>query len=261
MRLLAPPPPCRVCRSLWRVPSAVLLAALLSNAGGCGVGEYRERVRARVVDLGTASEFAGLYSPQAMGDKPVSVRVPQAFQRPPLVAGVAIAEEGAAPDDVRVRPGWVELPGLTYTYEEFVADAEGGQIPYYLYLSAENKNQPGFRDPTTRWLSQLRDRAPDQGFAWEDVACDTPEGRSVIWRRVRAVGEQPFYYVDKDGQSRVVKMPGILEVYYRLEGDWSVALAWRVPEAIAGHVGLGKWAPMVAGSVQVRGQADGSGTP
>ncbi len=244
-----------------RVAVAAMSAALLSSILGCGVGEYRSRLEARVGELATASEFVGLYAPQQLGNKPITVRVPQAFTRPPLVAGVEVPEEGAPPDDSRVRPGIVDLPGLTYTYEEFVADAEGGEIPYYLYLSAENTTLPGFRDPTRRWLNQVLDRFPIEELAWEDVDFDTPEGGVVPWRRLQAEGDQTFTYLGKDGERRPVRLPGIFELYYRVEGDWAVTLVWRVPEGIAAHVGLDRWAPIVAGAVDFRGQTAGAGAP
>lgn len=248
-------------RRRGRFAVAVALAVLVPGLLGCGVGEYRGRLQERVGDLATASDFAGLYAPQPLPNKPVAVRVPQSFERPPLVAGVPLAEEDAPPDDARVKPGVVELPGLTYTYEEFVSDAEGGRIAYYLYLSAEDTTQHGFRDPNRRWLSQVNARFPDQQVDWENVACDTPEGRSVIWQRLRAEGEQPFHYVDKDGQTRSVRLPGVFELYYRVEDDWLVAIAWRVPAMIAEHVNLDTQAPLVAGAVEFKGRAEAAGGP
>ncbi len=251
---------CRPVRHRGPATIAAVLPMLLLSIPGCGVGEYRARIASRVEELGKASEFSGLYAAQPLGDKPVSVRVPQMFARQPLVAGAEIAEEGAVPGEGRVEPGLVDLPGLTYTYEEFVADAEGGKIPYYLYLSAEKTTAPGYREPTTRWLNQLKDRLSGDGLTWEDVECDTPTGGIVVWRRLRAEGEQPFYYVDKEGEGRVVKLPGAIEIYYRVDGDWAVALTWRVPEIIAEHVDLDKWAPMVAGTVQIQDDSGGDGT-
>lgn len=252
---------CRPVRQVGPVTIAAVLPVLLLSALGCGVGEYRSRIASRVEELANASEFGGLYATQPLGDKPVSIRVPQMFERQPLVAGAEIAEEGAVPAEARVQPGLIDLPGLTYTYEEFVADAEGGKIPYYLYLSAEKTSAPGYREPTTRWLNQLKDRLSVEGLAWENVECDTPVGGAVVWRHLRAEGEQPFYYVGKEGEGRVVKLPGIIEIYYRVDGDWAVALTWRVPEIIAEHVNLGKWAPMVAGAAQIQEDSGGDSAP
>ncbi|MDY0167410.1 MAG: hypothetical protein RBS80_12755 [Thermoguttaceae bacterium] len=246
----------QICRDgghLRRVAAGIVAAAWVTSIFGCGVGEYRQRIEKQVQELGTTSDAVGLYSAQPLGNKPIAVRVPQSFKRQPLVAGVQVAGEEAPPSDARVQTGLIDIPGLTYTYEEFVADAEGGQIPYYLYLGAADKTQPNFRDPASRWINQLKERFPGQEVAWEDVRCDTSDGQSVAWRRIRVEGDQDFHYVGKDGQGRAVKMPGVFEVYYRVDGNWAVVLAWRVPTSIAQHVDLHKWAPIVAGTVDFKG--------
>lgn len=246
---------------LRHASAAALPAALLASVLGCGAGEYQSRVQARVQEMATGSEFAGLYAAQTLGDRPVSVRVPQVFTSPPLVPGAEVAGEGAPPATERVQPGVVDLPGLTYTYEDFVADAEGGRIPFYLHVGAANTTHRAFRDPTNRWVHQIKSRLPDQDPSWERVECDTPDGRFLVWQRLRAEGEQPFSYVSQDGRRRVVELPGILEIYYRVEGDWAITLVWRVPSSIAPHVGLERWAPMVAGTVSLAGQTEPAGAP
>lgn len=243
------------CLFSWRprrMAAAATLVASLTCLSGCGVGDYRERLDARVNELAKANEFAGLYASQPLGSKPIAVCIPQVFKRQPLVAGVAVAAEGAPPDEVRVKPGVIDLHGLTYTYEEFVADANGGQIPFYLYVGAEDKTQPAFRDRTSDWQKQVQERFPGQSAAWENVECNSPAGLPTTWRRLRVEGDQVFFYKDKDGKAGTVKMPGAFEVYYRSEGDWAIALAWRVPTSIAGHVNAGKWAPLVAGAVSTQ---------
>jgi hypothetical protein len=240
------------CRFFWqprRLAAAATLAASMTWVFGCGVGDYRERLEARVNELATTNEATGLYASQPLGNKPIAVSIPQVFKRPPLVTGVAVAEEGAPPDEVRVKPGVIDLPGLTYTYEEFVTDANGGQIPFYLYVGAEDKTQPAFRDRTSEWQKQVQERFPGQSAAWENVECNSPAEQPTTWRRLRVEGDQEFFYKDKDGKARTVEMPGAFEMYYRSEGDWAVVLAWRVPSSIAGQVNVGKWAPMVAGAV------------
>ena len=240
------------CRFYWqprRLAAAVSLAASVTCVFGCGVGDYRQRLDARVSELATTNEATGLYASQPLGSKPIAVSIPQVFKRQPLVAGAAVAEEGAPPDEARVKPGVIELPGLTYTYEEFVADANGGQIPFYLYVSAEDKTQPAFRDRTSEWQKQVQEQFPGQSAAWENVECNSPAGLPTAWRRLRVEGDQNFFYKDRSGKARTVKMPGLFELYYRAEGDWAIALAWRAPMSIAGHVNVAKWAPMVAGAV------------
>ena len=232
--------------------AAVVLTMHMAWIVGCGVGEYRERIEARVRELAKSKELAGLYTPQQLGDKPVSVQIPQPFTRSPLVADVPVAEEGAPPAAVRVKPGIVDLPGLTYTYEDFVADADGGQIPFYLYVSAENKTEPGYRDRSEEWRQQVQKQFAGQSIAWESVQCQSPSAEATSWQRLRAEGNQSFYYKDKTGQGREVTLPGVFEMYYRTEGNWAIALVWRVPTAVAGHVNLTKWAPLVAGTVSVQ---------
>ena len=91
------------CKSFWhsrRLAASATLVASLVCMLGCGVGDYRERLDARVSELATTNEATGLYASQPLGNKPIAVSIPQVFKRQPLVAGAAVAEEGAPPDEV-----------------------------------------------------------------------------------------------------------------------------------------------------------------
>jgi len=152
-----------------------------------------------------------------------------------------------------ITPLGVDLPGLSQTFEGTIEDEKGGKIPFYLYLAAINKKDtPRGGDNMAGSIgTRFRPLFTGGNFTWQRVQAPTPQGAGLQWQHLRLNANQPFRYVSPDGEVEKVEMPGVLELYYRAEGDWLVTIAWRVPQSITGSVELSRWAPLVAGTVKV----------
>ena len=61
--------------------------------------------------------------------------------------------------------------------------------------------------PLQNVATQLRDELAKKFQSsmtdWMDVSCETPEGQTLQWRKLRVLGKQELYYKDKDGQGAV----------------------------------------------------------
>jgi len=239
-----------------------VLALVALPLTGCGVGEYQQRIEQGVKELSSSSVYQKLNPSTPIGDTPVEIRVPQQFEQAPLVDGAPIPESGEPPEPTRVRPLGLEIPGLRLTYEGHVEDSAGGKIPYYLYVSVADKETHARRkaDLTARLQALFREVLPEARFDWQQVQVPTPQGGGVDWKYTRLDAEQPFRYIGPEGDVRKVEMPGVLDFYHRVEGDWLVTLIWRLPRSIVGSVELDRWAPMVAGTVKVK-SGDAPATP
>ena len=215
---------------------ALLLAAACC---GCGAGEYKKRLNARVQDLGQESPLRRMRAPSEIPDTPVMIRIPEFFEDSPQAQGR------------RAKPP-VDLADLKTTYEGSVTDSDGGKVAYYCYLAATNMSHAGARDPNRALQNQFRELFPEASFQWEDVHCETPDGRAIKWQRIQTVGELEFFYTDKDGKAEQRRMQSAIEVYSRREGDFTVIIVWQVPSHVKEHVGLQEWAPRMAGTVTTK---------
>jgi hypothetical protein len=230
--------------------SLLYFAIFLSVICGCGTGEYERRLENRLSKLRGAAKFNDLYGAQELPGTPVSVRVPQIFKDPPLIEGAQLNGKPVAMD--RVRPKFVSLPGLKLTYELLVEDADGRKLPFYCYVGAIDTTNGKIKDPAAALRKELSTSAPKSLGEWEGFTAETPNGQAIPWRKLRCVGNQEFFSVDKGGQEQSVTVPGVLEVYLHEEGKYLVVVAWRTPVSIESKTELAKWAPLVAGCVSVK---------
>jgi len=125
------------------------------------------------------------------------------------------------------------------------ADAEGKGAS-----RAKDAGQGPRMDATGTVYEAIKTALPEATGPWEDVLCTTPDGGEVIWQRVRATGEQEFYYVTSGGEGPFVKAPGLLELYARTEEDFLVIVAWRMPASIKESSRLDALAPAVPGTIK-----------
>jgi len=265
----------------------LLIIVLVLSAAGCGVGEYEKRMAAGKQELAASSVYNQMTPPVAIGDTPVKIRVPKQIAEP--AAGDADGEdtgdtdtdgstdpsadgeenatgdqppeseqqfagpggEQFAPEEI-IQPLGVAVPGLRLTYEGHVTDSAGGRIPYYLYLAAADKRQRSRRaaDLTTTIGYNLRSKFPEASTVWQPFQATTPDGGGMLWQRLRLEQPQGFRYINAEGDTQVVELPGVLDIYHRAAGDWFVTIAWRVPESIVESVQLSKWAPLVPGTLE-----------
>jgi len=229
------------------LPVATIALLLITLAGGCGTGDYERRLEARIRELRQGSEFSELGAPAEIPGTPLTVRLPQTFPQP-LTEG----EQGKGVDASRRKPPGITLPGPVNTYELFLDDDAGGKFAYYCYLAAYEAKGKDAKDPTRSWKQQLANDLKEPVPNWEQVAAQTADGRAVEWQRLRAIGEQSFYHVDKGGQGTAPKLRGALVLYYRQEAGYNVIIGWRVPLMIEENVQLDRWEKLVAGTLAAK---------
>lgn len=235
--------------------SSVAMVLLLCVCSGCGTAEYEKRLGATKGRLSTESPFELMYQSTAIPGTRVEIRVPQYidaqrrdfFKAAPLVEGSAV--DGKPVDPRRLKPPLAELADVKLTYEGSIEDGDHGWIPYYCYLAVTDLSKRGKKDQTL-WIQQrLRNALPDSTDTWKDVACKSPTGQMLTWKKLRSTGKQEFYYVDPDGNGRFIEIDGLMEFYSRTEGNFLIVIGWRMPESLEALVKLKEWAPRVAGSV------------
>lgn len=239
---------CRRSLPTIHYPLATLLLLALV---GCGTGEYERRLNNRLNQMRKESKFKDLYDWLQLPDMPaVSVRLPLLFKDPPLVEGAQV--DGKVVDLRRVRPEWLILPGLMLTYEGFV-DAAEGKVSYYCYVGAMETHGVEVLDPKSRILREGLDGQQHEALTdWTDFQAQTPVGQTVSWKKLRFVGPQEFFTVDKRGREQFKTMPGVLEIYLHQENGYLIAIAWRMPTSIEQQVDLSKVAAAVAGCARVK---------
>jgi hypothetical protein len=190
---------------------------------------------------------ADMHPPSRLPGTPISVRAPKNLNLSPLAGGT---------DDGRMKPSGVDLEGLKATFEGNIVDAGGGKMPYYCYVYywPDDGSAPGGPNgPDQALHDQLQSKFAASLSSWEDVECETPDGDTKTWKKLRCTGNQEFYYVDASGQEDYQAMDGTMEFYS--SGDvfpgHTVIIGWRMPTIIEPNVALAEWGPTVAGSVVV----------
>jgi len=220
------------------------LLGLLALLVGCGSGEYEERLEANLGQVKKGSSFRGMQAPVSLSGVPVSVRLPEQLDGPPLVKGSGVDERR------RLVPN-ATLPGLRMTAEGFVTDSAGGKISYYGYFGAADLSHPTAGDYDRLIRAAILAVCPDATPSWSRVEGQTPTGAAVEWQRAEATSEQELYYVDASGNADYRSTNGRFEVWTRREGGYLLIMAWRVPTDFLPSTGLDQWLPRVAGTMTV----------
>jgi len=226
------------------------LAGLLVVLVGCGSGEYEKRLEAHVSQVKKGSSFRGMQPATSLPGVPVSVRLPEQLDKPPLV-------EGSGVEDRRRLVPKAMLPGLRMTIEGFAADSAGGKIAYYGYFGAADLSGPIARDYDRLIRSVILAVCPDATPTWSPVEGQTPSGAAVEWQRAEGTSQQEFYYVDASGKADYRLTNGRFEVWTRRDGGYLLIMAWRVPTDFLPSTGLDQWLPRVAGTMAVAAANEG----
>lgn len=238
---------------LMRIPylTTGVLWMLLLGCLGCGTREYESRLNTSITNLRRSSVFIDMHPSADLTGTPVTVKVPNLFNLPPMVKGEPV--DGQEVDQRRLEPPVVTVTGLMLTYEGLLADSAGGKQSYYLYLGVVDTSLLMGKDLPTLMFRQAQ-TAFSGTTPLETVTCDTPDGRSTDWKKLRVSGKQPFYYVAGDGKTDFREMDGVMEFFIRQEGNFIVTIGWRAPASPEGvdYPGLAIWGPRIAGTVALK---------
>ena len=228
----------------------VTAVLLLVVTVGCGEAELERRLQKQVDAMEQGSTFT-----QDMQEASVIPGTSVSVQLPKTIDATLLTDV----DEKRLKPIGVDITGLKLTYEGTIADADEGEQPYYLYvgvidIGALRKGYSGVNDFTRNKLMGTYTGDKGETGSWAVVQCETPAGRLVDWQKLRATGEQDFYYVDKDGNGDFLSMPGTLEVYTSEQNGKVITIAWRMPTSLEQSVAAFRMATKVAGSVVVEAE-------
>jgi len=222
-----------------------LFAAALLFAVGCGTSEYEKRLEAHIEQMKKGSAFDAMQPAVtlAVAEDSVQVRMLPGMER----LGEA--------DGNRASPPGYDMKGRAATYEGFVTDSEDGKIAYYCYLGGEKLN-PQMAEHFEYYIkSKFEKSFPNADPQWQEVNATTATGAAVEWKKIRVDAKQDYYYVDSDGAGRFEPLDGFFEMWVRKEAGVLLKMAWRVPDSIVPNVEIDKWAPRVAGSMRIGGEA------
>jgi hypothetical protein len=210
----------------------LLVATVLLIASGCGTSDYNQLVDRGVATLRSSVKFHGLFGPSTIPGTPYSVRVPVLYTN-------SYNQQSAHPDDGdKINPQRLQAPFMpaslpTKLMFEGTVKEGNRKLPFYCYITAVEA-KPGDADRIASEIATgLKSVSPDQAPVWEPVDADTPTGKAIPWRRIRAEGEQPFM-VKVDDQLEIQKLPGVYEVWLHEDSDQVVMIGWRAPKSIEG---------------------------
>ncbi|MEN6406293.1 MAG: hypothetical protein ABFC77_07470 [Thermoguttaceae bacterium] len=223
--------------AVHRAVVSVLLPCGLAMLIGCGTGEYEKRLAGRDARLKAqaVARFADLGNEQNLASTNVSFRIPKKMTA--LSSG----------DQRRMNAGALPIPDAHQTYEGFVQDSTGGQLPYYCYVGVL---PVPLQQITSQMQTVLTAAKLNGSLNWTDVQAESPDGEVSTWKKLRLQTNQDFYYKTKDGQSQYPNVPGMLEFYLRDAGKSVIFVIWRMPTSIEPNVELARLAPLVNGCVK-----------
>ncbi len=211
----------------------VLLLAFLVSCVGCGSSDYNNVVNRGVARIRAEAKFQGLYAPTPIPETELQIRVPVIFIHS-YTPTSSHPDDGDTINRDRVRPPFLRDDALKLTYESSTPNGAGDKLPYYLYI-AVNDSKPGDMEKLSDLLiGLLKSAVPDVTAQWEEIDADTPEGKAIHWRKLRATVEQDFLVKTNAGQIEKRKLPGIFEIWLHDTGKQLVMLGWRAPSEVEG---------------------------
>lgn len=221
---------------LRRSPRAmvILLAAALV---GCGTGGYDERLQGTLVGYQRIAKFNEFAEPVLLAGGNVSIRPPKKFKKP-----YRYGEPGVETIQ-NISPPFLQLPGATLGYVDTVANQATDQVDFHCYVAVV-ETQPevaGVKKLVEVIQEELVKAFPASNPppAWQQVPvqCETEDGATREWYTITAKGEQLFHQ-SRNGIHEHVKIPGTFELWLHQTADYTVLMAWRVPDSIEGGINL-----------------------
>jgi hypothetical protein len=158
-----------------RASLALLIAAGVLIASGCGTSAWGENFDHRLKQLGVSSKFSVLREPTS--DLTINIRVPQAFNH----AFTALSADPEATDRripwTRFAPPFLpDFPGLKRTFE----GVDGNdQSKFYLYVGEATKASVHGKFPFDFWQKKVR--SFDRSAKWESASVQTPTDSRLPW--------------------------------------------------------------------------------
>jgi hypothetical protein len=218
-------------RMHWRGLGAALAVVLVVVSGGCGGREYDALLGKRLDQLRAGAPFRGLFGPTELPDSPVKLRVPLVFKTS-YVEGSKHPDDGGPIKPDRLQPPFLPLPGFKMCFESTATANAGEKVPFYCYLATLPAKDGDAAKLCTELQEKLQATFKDVPTEWDTIDAQTPEDKAIPWKRLRVVGEQPFYVTTSNNEKSSAKLPGVFEIWVHDAHSQIVIVAWRAPESI-----------------------------
>jgi|GEM_PF-5522929 len=218
----------------WAI-AAMLTAALV----GCGTGGYDERLQGTLVGYQRIAKFNEFAEPVLMAGGNVSIRPPKKFKKP-----YRYGEPGIETLQ-NISPPFLPLPGATLGYVDTAKNKDTDEVDYHCYVAVV-ETQPevaGVKKLVEVIQEELVKAFPASNPppAWQQapVQCETDDGSAQTrdWYTITVKGDQLFHQ-SRNGIHEHVKIPGTFELWLHQTADYTVIMAWRVPDSIEGVINL-----------------------
>jgi hypothetical protein len=199
---------------------------------GCFSGDYARRMDETTKKLSQLGEIASvIYGEASPVNDAAGAATGIRLRLPLIIDGNAKSSTGSDP---AAQPPFVQLPGLSYSYEMQV----GGQ-PAFAYFAAVASGEK-----TAEVFAQEVQAAINTTFSsavWTDSTVKTPDGGSVTVKLLQVTGSQKFDQAVEDGR---------FDLYLVSSASHHVLIGWRAPVASGTSAGFFENAARAMGSVQ-----------
>ncbi len=266
----------------WNCFGVLGLLCCLSLAG-CGTRAYEKKMEASLERYRNETPFRDLLvTPATLSEGRLSLRLPKIFGQENTYA---LDDQTPDPrhsdrplDANRIQPDFLSLPGYLRTYEHFVAANSHDDLPrpVYAYVALLPRSQQtseglkgSLRAKLVEQFGELPpEKEPDPAGGrggpgqpqarrvagvgpWQPHTTPTPDGDTVDWEKITAIGIQDFQYYDQQGRVRKEIQFGRYLLYLRSTDDYHVIIAWRASLPAADQLSLEKLADICAGTVRL----------
>jgi len=214
---------------------------------GCGTGAYEDRLERSIGATQSRSKFNVLAAAATVPNTSITIRVPH-NKRNKNFSEFTLLTAGAA-GKKRLKPP-VDFPDWEATYEALITDSNGGQIPCYLYVDVDDISQGRHTVTDYMLLNSMSDKLSSTSEV-QSYQGETPEGRSVEWKKIHGEGKMPFVYIDPQGKESDRQLQGVFELLFRRSGKKMIYLGWRAPKRYVDFAKVDQWLSLVAGCISV----------
>jgi hypothetical protein len=200
--------------------SGALTLALACSlpVAGCGTGEYNDRMEARAQELQFTGNFESNLRPET-----VSVNADSTLRLPSIFDSDSTGSANGAP------PSVCNIPGLSMTYQKFMAEGEKA-YPFYCYIASTPITEGLKADAFKAAIEAEVAKSGAAGGKFAPVTVNTPSGQSVTWDLLSVTSMQNFAGKPPAPE---ISMEGRFDLYFKSSGSNFILIGWRAPKAAA----------------------------
>lgn len=228
---------------MHRSPSSRALALALACSApfasaifGCGTGEYQQRMEARATEL----EFTGNFENNLLAST-YDVNPECKLRLPAIFDSTSTGTPSGAP------PSVCNIPGLSMTFEKFVAEGEKN-FPFYCYFASTPVQEGQKAEDFKAAIEADIAKTGATGGKFAPISLSSPSGGAQNWDMLSVTSMQHFAG-KQPGQD--VTINGQFDLYFKSSGKSFILVGWRAPKDAAGASKFFADAKLAMGTAQV----------